>query len=527
MTHTTPTPDGPPQISAHEAVRMLRLALVSAECAIKGREHTGFIAKALSATEHIAATHPAPAGDAVAVLQTVRNALQVANDTEDGPITDTIWMPGARSETLFDFIDEAIVTAERAACVCREPATAGVTHRIDGPCHVSERAATQPAGNPPMGYVNLETLDCAISFYQDKVPEGYLPFYLGAPVSDQPKPAWGVPTVGAVAWAALADRGYIRYWSYERSKVKDFAARIPNCEGVPIIGVPSAAPISEDAGECGAKPVDMILHCPACGLQHIDAPDEWTPDWKNEPHRSHLCRPEDGGRGHIWRPADVPTNGVKVINTKGKADNTPAAPSGSTEQRAATAAKDGGTTYQVRSGDTGDWYDVSREQWCRARADFRRTVPATPAPDLRARPADLAGLTRYMETNEGGVYQHDEGEFVTLADVQALLAEAGILGGPLVIDTPGLRIEGQPDGSLHVSESSTLQPNSSRPGAEFDFARSDAVVRDAALEEAAKLIWTDAPEGATLRGAAHAIRLLKKDQLLKGYTRTYRSLNWG
>lgn len=38
-------------------------------------------------------------------------------------------------------------------------------------------------------------------------------------------------------------------------------------------------------------------------------------------HRSHLCRPEDGGCGHIWRPADVPTNGVDAIKTKGKADS--------------------------------------------------------------------------------------------------------------------------------------------------------------------------------------------------------------
>lgn len=61
-------------------------------------------------------------------------------------------------------------------------------------------------------------------------------------------------------------------------------------------------------------PIDIVLHCPACGLQHIDAP---TPGWTNEPHRSHLCH----GCGHIWRPADVPTNGVPAVKTKGKADS--------------------------------------------------------------------------------------------------------------------------------------------------------------------------------------------------------------
>lgn len=52
--------------------------------------------------------------------------------------------------------------------------------------------------------------------------------------------------------------------------------------------------------------VDMVLFCPKCGMQHIDAPDERTPDWKNPPHKSHLCH----GCGTIWRPSDTCTNGV-------------------------------------------------------------------------------------------------------------------------------------------------------------------------------------------------------------------------
>lgn len=61
-------------------------------------------------------------------------------------------------------------------------------------------------------------------------------------------------------------------------------------------------------------PIDMVLRCPACGTQHIDAPDH---DWTNPPHRSHLCHK----CGHIWRPADVPTNGVAAIKTKGRGDS--------------------------------------------------------------------------------------------------------------------------------------------------------------------------------------------------------------
>jgi hypothetical protein len=88
-------------------------------------------------------------------------------------------------------------------------------------------------------------------------------------------------------------------------------------------------------------PIDMILHCPKCGLQHVDAPEEpeccgklvvgaeymgsremiccgepERDEWDNPPHRSHLCH----RCGHIWRPADVPTNGVAAIKTKGRAD---------------------------------------------------------------------------------------------------------------------------------------------------------------------------------------------------------------
>lgn len=67
-------------------------------------------------------------------------------------------------------------------------------------------------------------------------------------------------------------------------------------------------------GEGADSPIDMILFCPSCGVQHIDEP---SGDWANPPHRSHLCH----ACGHIWRPADVPTNGVRFIKTAGKADS--------------------------------------------------------------------------------------------------------------------------------------------------------------------------------------------------------------
>lgn len=98
-------------------------------------------------------------------------------------------------------------------------------------------------------------------------------------------------------------------------------------------------------------PIPMVLYCPNCGLQHIDEPKPVNPvdvlrelaplampgyeidhsafdkardsiggaSWTNQPHRSHLC----ADCGCIWRPCDVPTEGVESIATEGKADTWP------------------------------------------------------------------------------------------------------------------------------------------------------------------------------------------------------------
>lgn len=81
--------------------------------------------------------------------------------------------------------------------------------------------------------------------------------------------------------------------------------------------------MSDDA----PKPIDMVLFCPFCGVQHLDAPDDMkisgevdaahAPAWKNPSHRSHLC----GNCGKVWRPADVPTHGVRFVQTCGAQDS--------------------------------------------------------------------------------------------------------------------------------------------------------------------------------------------------------------
>lgn len=64
------------------------------------------------------------------------------------------------------------------------------------------------------------------------------------------------------------------------------------------------------------EPVDMVLFCPACCFPHIDWPEYGKDDsgaqvvvWANPPHKSHLCHQCK----HIWRPANVPTNGVATV----------------------------------------------------------------------------------------------------------------------------------------------------------------------------------------------------------------------
>lgn len=64
------------------------------------------------------------------------------------------------------------------------------------------------------------------------------------------------------------------------------------------------------------RPIDMVLFCPKCGAQHIDKPQP-AKNWTNPPHRSHECQK----CGSIWRPADVATNGVAQIQTKGQHDH--------------------------------------------------------------------------------------------------------------------------------------------------------------------------------------------------------------
>jgi hypothetical protein len=62
-------------------------------------------------------------------------------------------------------------------------------------------------------------------------------------------------------------------------------------------------------------PIPLLLFCPRCDRQHVDAPQP-EKDWTNPPHRSHECQ----ACGYVWRPADVATTGVRTIETSGQND---------------------------------------------------------------------------------------------------------------------------------------------------------------------------------------------------------------
>jgi len=163
---------------------------------------------------------------------------------------------------------------------------------------------------------------------------------LTAPPPSAPAAPAGWRTVGpvaAVAWHYPDGKPCTITWPGE-----DEQRIAPLAKKYGLVGRPLYAPSLETDGETWRvqsaalspadqlTPIDMVLHCPNCGKQHVDAPEPgravWGNNfehpiveiggWSNPPHRSHLCH----SCGTIWRPADLPTNGVERTKTKGKAD---------------------------------------------------------------------------------------------------------------------------------------------------------------------------------------------------------------
>lgn len=116
--------------------------------------------------------------------------------------------------------------------------------------------------------------------------------------------------------AFIALQRYGKHWD-------SFVKRLEVAEGI----------AQEILVRMGDAPLDMILHCPHCGVQHIDKPEPGVcsscgidvdahetvgctefSEWVNPPHKKHLCKTADGGCGKLFKPALVPTNGVKELS---------------------------------------------------------------------------------------------------------------------------------------------------------------------------------------------------------------------
>jgi predicted RNA-binding Zn-ribbon protein involved in translation (DUF1610 family) len=70
------------------------------------------------------------------------------------------------------------------------------------------------------------------------------------------------------------------------------------------IAIPAAPPQRERDAVTITQPTPMLLWCPECGERHIDEGDFATKE-----HHTHACQ----HCGHVWRPAIVPTCGVKFL----------------------------------------------------------------------------------------------------------------------------------------------------------------------------------------------------------------------
>ncbi len=53
-----------------------------------------------------------------------------------------------------------------------------------------------------------------------------------------------------------------------------------------------------------SEPIPMLLWCPECSTRHVD-----VGEFATKRHHTHACQ----SCGHVWRPAIVPTCGVRFL----------------------------------------------------------------------------------------------------------------------------------------------------------------------------------------------------------------------
>lgn len=119
--------------------------------------------------------------------------------------------------------------------------------------------------------------------------------------------------LSAASRSAIACKGEPLAWAVESSHSGDINVceifddeRVAGLHAVNNGGIVHALYKWSAATPPTSAPIEMLLFCPRCEEQHIDAPKG---DWTNPPHATHTCQ----HCGLNWRPSNALTTGVKLI----------------------------------------------------------------------------------------------------------------------------------------------------------------------------------------------------------------------
>lgn len=127
-------------------------------------------------------------------------------------------------------------------------------------------------------------------------------------------------------------------------------------------------------------PIDMLLFCPRCNKQHVDAPQP-EQGWTNPPHATHTCQ----HCGLLWRPSNENTNGAQSIavleakHTERIAASFPAEPAALPERRVIAAfISPQNQEWQgriINVTDDGKWWHFTGTTWAEEAPPLLAAVP--------------------------------------------------------------------------------------------------------------------------------------------------------
>lgn len=175
-----------------------------------------------------------------------------------------------------------------------------------------------------------------------ELASGNLPAKSASVLPDEQKAGGEVAAHTALPWSVSGDGDHI--WIEPADKnanvICDLIGRLHDRDSgetqLTEEDLANAAFIVASCNNTGT-PINMLLFCPQCGEQHIDEAKPHVCEtcgksesecicvtfeaWLNPPHKSHRCN--NPACNHVWRPADVATNGVKDLKSQGARDGSP------------------------------------------------------------------------------------------------------------------------------------------------------------------------------------------------------------